>query len=511
LLLVAINLPPTTAIGMAKPGVSGRRAGIGLEADMVDNSSNPAVSAVLPRGAALSFDLTNGPVPAHLRRQATPMALGLIAIISFDVVDLFFVSRLGDAQLAAISFCFPVLWLLTSVIIGFEAGAASTVSRAVGKGDLLSARRLTTDTALLAGLATFVVCQLGLQTIDLVFPAMGATDDLMPLVHEYMDIWYWSVPASAISWICLASMRARGNTLLEGKIIVIAAIINLILDPIMIFGLFGFPRLEMAGAALATLCANTIVMVGTLSYLHFELRVLATPFTALRNILDSWKHVMHIGLPAMLTNTIVPISNAIIVAMIAGYGVDAVAGFGVAIRIEPIVLIAFYSLSAVTSPFMGQNFAAGKVERLDEARKVIGKFCIIAGLSLAALLVFLAGPVTALFSDTSSIQNVAIDYLWIMAISYGGYGMVMSTCAAFNGVGYPIPGVVISVMRALVLFLPLALLGQWQFGLNGIFIAAAACNILLGIVSYLWFGRNIRVHGARFEAARADESGVDQT
>ncbi|MGI9308813.1 MAG: MATE family efflux transporter, partial [Gammaproteobacteria bacterium] len=244
-----------------------------------------------------------------------------------------------------------------------------------------------------------------------------------------------------------------------------------------------------------------IVLVGTLSYLHFGLRVLANPFTPLQNIFASWKHVMQISLPAMLTNTIVPISNAIIVAMVASYGVDAVAGFGVAIRIEPIVLIAFYSLSAVTSPFMGQNFGAGNIDRLDEARKVIGKFCIISGLCLAVILVFLAEPATGLFSDTSSIQSVAIDYLWIMAISCGGYGMVMSTCAAFNGVGYPIPGVVISVLRALVLFVPLALLGQWQIGMNGIFMAAAACNILIGVVGYLWFGRNIRVHGQRFKAA----------
>jgi putative MATE family efflux protein len=445
----------------------------------------------------LSSDLTQGPVSAHLRRQAAPMALGLIAIISFDAVDLFFVSRLGDAQLAAISFCFPVLWLLTSVIIGFEAGAASTISRAVGKKDDRSARRLTTDTALLAGLITFLVCQIGLQTIDLVFPLLGATADLMPFVHEYMDIWYWSVPASAISWICLASMRARGNTLLEGKIIIIAALINLILDPILIFGLFGFPRLEMAGAALATLSANTIVLVGTLTYLHFGLRVLASPFVALRKIFDSWSRVMHIGLPAMLTNTIVPISNAIMVAMIATYSVEAVAGFGVAIRIEPIILIAFYSLSAVSSPFMGQNFAAGKIDRLDEARKVLGKFCIISGVCLAAALFLLAEPLAALFSDNEAIQSVAISYLWIMAISYGGYGMVMSMCAGFNGVGYPLPGVAISVVRALILFLPLALLGQWLLGLNGIFVAAAIANIVMGIVSYLWFGRNIRVHGPK--------------
>ena len=422
------------------------------------------------------------------------MALGLMAIISFDAVDLFFVSQLGDAQLAAISFCFPVLWLLTSIIIGFEAGAASTISRAVGKGDQHSARRLTTDTAMLAGLVTFVVSQLGLLRIDPVFRLLGATDALMPLIEEYMSIWYWSVPASAISWIALASMRARGNTLLEGKIIIVAAVINAILDPIMIFGLFGFPRMEMAGAATATVTANVIVMFGTLTYLHFSLRVFATPFTALANILNSWKRMLQVGLPAMLTQIIVPVSNGIVVAMIATYGVDAVAGFGVAIRIEPIALIAFYSLSAITSPFMGQNFAAGKVARLEEARRAIGKFAIAYGLSLTVALVLLAGPLTALFTDTESIQNVAIYYLWIMSISYGGYGVVMAVCAAFNGVGYPLPGVAISAARALILFLPLAWLGQWLFGLYGIFLAAAASNIIMGTISYLWLGRNIRIH-----------------
>ena len=93
--------------------------------------------------------------------------------------------------------------------------------------------------------------------------------------------------------------------------------------------------------------------------------------------------------------------------------------------------------------------------------------------------------------------RVAMAYLWIMCVSYGGYGVVMSVCAGFNGVGYPMPGVVISTLRALVLFLPLALLGQGLFGLNGIFLASALANVLVGVLAWLWFGRNIRVHGPK--------------
>jgi len=422
------------------------------------------------------------------------MAFGLIAIISFDAVDLFFVAQLGDMPLAAIAFCFPVIWLLTSVIIGFEAGGASVISRAVGRKDDVETKRQTTDTAILSGLVMLTLVCIGQLTIDPVFSALGATDDLLPLIRDYMSIWYWAEPLSAVCWICLASMRARGNTMLEGQIITLAAIINAILDPIMIFGLFGFPRLEIAGAALATLTSNALVLFGTLAYLHFSLRVFATPFTKFATYLKSWRAMLQVGLPAMLTNTIVPIANAITVAMIAAYGVDAVAGFGVGIRIEPLVLIPFYALSAVTSPFMGQNYAAQELTRMLDARRIIARFCVLYGLSITVILGLAAAPLAALFSDTVAIQEVATTYLWIMAISYGGYGMVMSVCAGFNGMGFPMPGVWISVSRAILVFLPLALLLNWLFGLNGLFVAGALANLLIGVAGYKWFGSHIRLH-----------------
>jgi len=440
----------------------------------------------------LAVDLTTGPVAAHLRRQATPMALGLIAIISFDAVDLFFVSLLGDAPLTAISFTFPVIWLLSSIIIGFEAGAASCISRAIGKNDTAMARRQTTDTAALAGLTSFALCMAGLMSIEPLFRLLGATDELLPLIDDYMGIWFFAEPAAAVMWTCLAAVRARGNSLLEGKIITTAAVINAVLDPIFIFGWLGFPRLEMAGAALATLIANLIVLTGTLVYLHFRLRVFATPFTAIANIFDSWGRMLHVGLPAIATNAIVPIANGIIVAMVAGFGVEAVAGFGIAMRIEPIFLIAFFALSAVTSPFMGQNYAAGKLDRVAAARNAIGKFCLGFGLSLAAVLVLTAYPLASLFSNNDLIREVAVEYLWIMAISYGGYGMVMTTCAAFNGMGHPLPGLIISAARTIVVFLPLALAGKLMFGLHGIFLASALSNVVIGLLGFVWLGRWIR-------------------
>ena len=419
------------------------------------------------------------------------MALGLLAIISFDVVDLFFVSRLGDASLAAISFTFPVTWFLGSVAIGYQAGAASCVSRAAGEGNRGRAARLTTDAALLAGLATLVLCVIGLMTITPVFSVLGATDELMPLIADYMGIWYWTEPASAVMWTCLASIRARGNTALEGKVITAAAILNAILDPIFIFGWLGFPRLEIAGAAIASLIANLVMLAFTLIYLGTRLRVFANPIVPFAQIAESWRNLLVIGLPAIFSNAVIPIANGIVMTLVAAYGIAAVAGFGIAMRIEPVALIPFYALSAVSSPFFGQNIAAGKYDRLLEARRIISRFCLRFGFLLAAVLCLAVQPLSALFTNSMAIREVAVHYIWLVSLSYGAYGLVMSVNAAFNGVGRPLPGVLISSMRVLIVFLPLAFLGRWLFDLPGLFVASALSNLVVAVFAYRWLGSQI--------------------
>ncbi|NCF62539.1 MAG: MATE family efflux transporter, partial [Gammaproteobacteria bacterium] len=432
-----------------------------------------------------------GPVAAHLRRQGTPFALGLVAIFSFEAADLFFISRLGDAPLAAVSFTMPLIWLIYGIGIGFEAGAASCVSRAVGRRDQDQARRLTTDTMVLATAVALLLTAAGLATIKPVFSALGATAELMPLISRYMETWYWVAPLDMALWTSLASIRARGNTLLESKVITVAALLNLALDPILIFGLFGFPRLEVQGAALATLLSTGTMLLFTLLYLGTKLKVYANPFAPLKTIFDSWRHMLHIGIPAMITNAIIPVSSAIVVAMIAGYGVDAVAGFGIAMRIEPMFLIPFYALSAVSSPFFGQNYGSDQYDRLLEARRVITRFCLGFGLTLAIVLILVAKPLTGLFSKSESIQMVAVHYLWIVTLSYGAYGLVMSVNASFNGMGKPLPGVAISACRVIVVFLPLALLGRHLLGLPGLFVATLISNLLMGAVAFAWLGHQI--------------------
>jgi putative MATE family efflux protein len=419
------------------------------------------------------------------------MALGLLAIFSFDIVDLYFISQLGDAPIAAVGFAIPVIWLLSGIGIGFEAGAASCVSRAIGKDDQTLAKRITTDTALLATLVALVICVIGLLTIRPVFRLLGATEEILPLIEDYMGIWYWVEPAAICMWTCLASVRARGNTLFESKVITGAAILNAILDPIMIFGWFGFPAMGIRGAALASLCANVVMLSFTVYYLHHHLGVFANLFAPLKEIFESWRRMLRIGIPAMITNAIVPVSNAIVVSMVAAYGIDTVAGFGIAMRIEPVALIPFYALSAVSSPFFGQNSGADHFDRMLEARQAVMRFCILFGIVLAIVISLAAYPFSGLFTESDEIRRVAVNYLWLVSASYGAYGLVMSVNASFNGMGTPLPAVALSVARVIVVFLPLAFLGRWLLGLYGLFGASAIANLIVGIWAYHWLGNRI--------------------
>jgi len=439
----------------------------------------------------MAVDLTTGPVAGHLRKQGIPLAWGLVAIFSFEAVDLFFIGQLGDAPLAAIGFTLPVIWLVYGIGIGFEAGAASCISRAVGKKQHSLARRLTTDTAVLATLVALILCLVGLATIEPVFRILGATDALLPQISAYMSTWYWVAPLDTALWTCLASIRARGNALLESKIIIVSALLNLILDPIFIFGWFGFPRLEIQGAAVATLISVATMLLYTIWHLHSRLDVFASVIAPVKDILESWKHMLQIGIPAIVTNAIIPLSSAIVIAMVAGFGINAVAGYGIAMRLEPMALIPFYALSAVSSPFFGQNYGAQKFDRLYEARRIIMRFCLGFGLILAVFMSLIAQPLASVFSDSSEIQAVASSYIWIVSWSWGAYGIVMAVNAAFNGSGRPMPSVMISTARVVFIFLPLAFAGRWLFGLQGLFAASTIANILVGWLAFAWLNRHI--------------------
>jgi Na+-driven multidrug efflux pump len=250
--------------------------------------------------------------------------------------------------------------------------------------------------------------------------------------------------------------------------------------------------MELDGAALAGLLARAIIFLGTLYFMHQRLDMLTFRMPKMPQLRSSWKDILHVGIPAAATNAIIPIALGVITAMLAKYGTDAVAGFGVATRIESLTLVVYYAMSAVIGPFVGQNMSAGASQRILTALRLCTIFCLGSGLAIAVLLAAGSNVIPGLFSDSNEVTSVATLFMWIVPISYGAYGMVMVMNASFNGMGKPMPAVVVSVARMVVIYVPLAFIGDRLFGIAGIFAAYAAANIVMGLVSYIWARRSVQ-------------------
>src|SRR5690606_33352992 len=293
---------------------------------------------------------------------------------------------------------------------------------------------------------------------------------------------------------------ATGDTRLPSLLMILASVANVLLDPVLIFGLGPVPRMELDGAAWAALISRFSLFAGGVWFLRHRLDMLTFERPEPSRLWRSWAAILHVGIPAAGTNAIVPIATGIITAMLARYGPEAVAGFGVASRIEALTLVMFYALSAIIGPFVGQNVSAGKPDRIHRALNLCTLFCLGSGLAIAIGLAAASRFLPALFSDDATVRGVARTFLLIAPIGYGAYGMVMVMNAAFNGMGRPLPGVVVSVARTIVLYVPLGFLLDRVLGVPGIFAAYAIANVVTGFSAFAWAKRAVQAQCDRHRA-----------
>lgn len=434
-------------------------------------------------------DLTQGSVFRHLLRLLIPMSLGIVASMTTGLVDAFWLGRLdpeNPIELAAVSFAFPVTMAVFSVTIGVGAGSASVIARAAGAGDRERVRRLATHAFGLALLVALTVSVLGLVTIDPLFRAMGAGDQLMVHIHEYMRIWYVAVVFIVGPMIAMTSLRALGDAIAPSLLMVLVAVINLVLDPMLIFGFGPFPRLEVAGAALATAIANAcaFLMAGWLVVRREKLITFERAGPG--ELAKSWRAIARIGVPAAGSNMINPVALAIVVAGFARFGPDVVAGFGAAARVEALAIIPLFALSASIGPLTGQNSGAQKTERVREAFQMSFTIALVWGVAVATLLALFRAPIAAAFTDNETAREALRLYLLILPVTAAGYGVIMSASAGFNGLGKPLPGMAMTFTRALALLAPGAWIGGQLGGVTGAFLGMGAANVISGLAVVGW-------------------------
>lgn len=427
--------------------------------------------------------LTNGSIGKHLINMTIPMLWGIFAMIAFNLIDTFFVSQLGTQALAAISFTFPIVMIIGSVAMGLGVGASSVISRAIGRGDLDQVRRLTTDSLILALLIVAGLVGIGITTIDPLFRLLGAGPDLRPLIYEYMIIWYSGVLFVIVPMVGNNALRATGDSKSPAMIMIVGAVINASLDPIMIFGLLGFPRMELQGAALATVIARSSTLAASMWILHNREKMLLLSKTTLTALIKSWQAILVIGLPSATSNLIMPLSMAVITAMVAKFGKEPVAALGIVIRVEAFALMVVMALSSILGPFMGQNWGAKRTDRVLIGLSLSNRFVMLWGLGTALLLLIFHLPIIHLFNQNQQVVKVAGFFLCLVPWTYGLEGLRFISNATFNALGKPRFPIILTVTKMLMLYIPLAWIGGHFFGIKGIILAAAFANFVTGLLA----------------------------
>ncbi|EOB2573991.1 MATE family efflux transporter [Vibrio fluvialis] len=428
--------------------------------------------------------LLSAPIPNVLRQMTIPMIFGMVAILMFNLVDTFFISLLGTDALAAISYTFPVTFGVNCITMGISVGLSTSIGRLLGQGDTSNAARFSTHGLLLAVTLVAIACTAGFFTIEPLFLLLGAKAELIPLIEQYMQVWYLTIPLLVIPMAGNSAIRATGDTKTPAKMMMLAGAINGCLDPLLIFGYGPFPELGIQGAAIASAFSWLGALIGSLYVLVKRDRLLAPPhFASLRH---DWQQILKIGTPAALSTAMSPISGALLMMMLSSHGTAAVAAYGAAQRIESILILVLMSLTSALMPFMAQNFGAQNPTRSFSGLFLSLRFSLIFQLLVFIMMVPLSIPLAALFSQEQAVRDLLWHYLLVVPFSYGFQGVVMMLVSALNALHLPLKAFQWSFMRLFLFTLPSAWLGSTLYGIEGLFIGIALGNVLGGLSGYLY-------------------------
>jgi len=412
--------------------------------------------------------------------------MGMFGMVLFNLVDTFFISRLGTAPLAAMSFTFPVVMVLGSISLGLGIGVSAVISHAIGTGDNKGVQRLTTDSLFLSVALVTLFVVLGLLTVDPLFRALGAKGETLTLINHYMLIWYLGMPFVVIPMVGNSAIRAAGNTMIPSMIMLTAIGVNLVLDPLLIFGIGPFPRLELRGAAIATVIARSITLLVSLYYLRYRFDMLTSHIPSISKLAVSWRKILYVGIPAALTQLTMPISMGVITRLVAAYGVSAVAAFGIGTRVEMFALSPLMSLSAVLIPFTGQNLGAGKIDRVEGGIRFSHRFSLALGLAIFCIFLLFGKWIAQLFNPDPEVISIVILYLVIVSIGYGFQGIVAVTASSFSALNHPMHAIALNSFRMIILYIPISMIASRYFGVAGIFSGASISAVIAGISSIFW-------------------------
>lgn len=409
-------------------------------------------------GVSAYRDLTRGSLLSSLWTLALPMIIANVLQNAFSVVDMIFVGRLGPTALAAVAMSGLVMMVAWTLLIGVAISTVAMVSRFFGAGDLDQANGAAVQSLILGGLISVFLIFFGLLLDEPILRVLGASPEMMEPAAAYFRIVFAGSFTLVFMYLSGAILRGAGDAKTPMVILMVATAFNIALDPLLIFGPWFFPRLEVRGAAYATVLGQGVAMVLGLwvlargySRIHVHL-----PHFRLRPQL--MKRMVLIAIPGTFQGGLRSLAHLGLVKIVALYGTLAVAAFGIGLRINLLVMMVGWAIGGAASTLVGQNLGARRPDRAEKSAWLsTAVFCGFMVLSATGFFVF-ADPVICLFNNDPGVIKIGRAFLRVVTLSYPFLGLSMICAMSFNGAGNAQTPALIVGLTLIVLMIPLALI-----------------------------------------------------
>ena len=440
-----------------------------------------------------SLDFTSAQIPSLIRKLAFPASIGFIFNTFFNVVDTYWGGKISTSALAAMGLTFPVFFIILSMGIGMGTGTTALLSQSLGAGRVEEADKIGFQAISFSIINSVLLTILGLLMAPTLFIILGAANEYLNIAVKYMNTILFGTIFFLINSILNSLLNARGDTKTYRNYLIFGFLLNLILDPWLIYGGWGFPALGIRGIGISTVF---IQFLGAIYMIYVTRRRKIFENARAKDFIPNRKYFMALfgqGFPASLNMLTVAVGIFVITYFAGRFGKEAVAAYGIATRIEQIALLPTIGLNIAALTLAGQNMGAALPDRVLQSWRLNIRYgLIIISVGVIVVSIFARKLMEAFTSDVQVI-NVGVEYLRIAVFFFFAYVFLNISVATLQGIKKPYYAIFVGAYRQFLMPLPLFLLFAIYLGLGtkGIWWGIFAANWSAAIFTYFYTRRQI--------------------
>lgn len=432
-------------------------------------------------------DLLSGPIGATLWRLTIPLAFGFIINAIYAWTDMYFVSRLGDDATAALGFADQINFVVFTFGSGFGVGTGIVVARRIGEGRRRQASLIATQALMFMAIYSTIVSILLWFLIPTIFRMIGLQGSVLSLATTYMLTLLVGLPGNLLTFQASASIRSTGNTFFPMIVLVISALMNAAVDPVLIFGMFGVPKLGIQGAAISTsaaMWAAALISVWALYSGKLNVRLYRP---TLRFNWQEIRNIFRIGIPASLQGLAVSTSRVIIISLANVFGTAAAAAYSIGLRLDILVFMPIFATGIAIETLVSQNIGARRFDRVKQFRATALRHLSGVIVAMGAGVYLFAGELARIFTRDPRVIELSIRYLHIAVFGYLFFVIGQTGTRSLSGAGHALRSMLIVVAMLFAGQVPLAYVLSQMTPLRetGVFLAVTLGYLIFAVAGTL--------------------------